>query len=140
MDPTLAACLDELRKIAASGKIPFSRALTRQLQARVGKSLRAGTRPQRATTLLARHKDGTHKAKLGEYTPTLGNAMTADMNAIKELVAKKPRKPGDVPSREDMDGGAKRYDQRDNAATVQGPGAQLTQIGATNFPTEHGTG
>jgi hypothetical protein len=134
----MSAFFDEMGKIAASSKIPFSRALAKQLQARVGKSSRSGVRPQKVTTLLDRHKHGTHKAKLAEYNPTMGNAMAAQPEQ-KELVAKKPRKPGDVPSREDEDTGkAKNYDQRDNATTIYGQGSQLNNIGALNYPSEHG--
>jgi hypothetical protein len=128
---------DEMGKIAASSKIPFSRALAKQLASRVGKSARSGVRPQKVTTLIERHKNGTHKAKLGEYNPTMGNAMETQP-AQKELIAQKPKKPGDVPSRDDLPNNAKNYDQRDNATTIYGPSSQLNNIGATNYPTEHG--
>lgn len=133
----MGAFFDEMKKIAASGKIPFSNALSKQLASRVAKKVRSVTRPQKATTLLARGKHGTHKAKLAEYNPTMGNAMETQP-AQKELVAQKPKKPGDVPSRDDLPNNAKNYDQRDNATTIYGQGSQLNNIGALNYPTEHG--
>jgi hypothetical protein len=50
--------------------------------------------------------------------------------------AKKPRRKGDVPSKDDSNV-VDRYDQRDNATTVTGLGQQSTGIGAFNSPAEH---
>jgi hypothetical protein len=133
----MSAFFDEMGKIAAAGSIPFSSKLTKQLASRMGKSFRSGTRSQKVTTLLERHKHGTHKHKLGEYNPTMGNAM-ATQPEQKELAAQKPKKAGDVPSRDDLPNGAKNYDQRDNATTIYGQGSQLNNIGALNYPSEHG--
>lgn len=133
----MGAFSDELGKIAASSKIPFSRALAKQLASRVGKTARSGTRPQKVTTLLERSKNGTQKHKLGEYNPTMGNAMETQPSQ-KELIAVKPKKAGDVPSRDDLPNNAKNYDQRDNATTIYGQGSQLNNIGSLNYPTEHG--
>lgn len=125
---TQDAFLDELEKIAFSGK------LTRQLQARAGHKVRSVIRPKKATTLLAKSQYGTIKHKLAEYTPTMGWSVGEQ---FPEIVSKRPKRKGDIPSREDMDMGPQKSDGRDNTLTINGPGSQSLNIGATNHPSEH---
>jgi len=130
----LTAFLDELEKISAAGKIPFSRVVSRAFQKRVGKSVRVGTRPQSVATLLKRHAGGTFKHKLSEYNPTMGNASAPQAWMIHELAAKAPKHRGDVPSRDDIDGAPKKLDGRDSAVTIYGPGSQAAKADVTNSP------
>lgn len=138
IDISMGAFVDEMQKIAkahglkAHGIELFSRKGMSQLAKRRSTE-RAVVRPLKASTVA---KKGI--LKKAEYSPTMGNAMETQP-AIKELVARKPRKPGDVPSREMMDTGAvKTTDQRDFTTTIYGQGTQSTNIGAMNYPAEHG--
>lgn len=133
MEPAFTAFLDELEKIAAVKGVTFSRARLRQFAARLKGRHRSIVRPRKATTVI---RQNTLKHKLGEYNPTMGNASAPQPWMIHEISPKNPnKKKGDVPSREEMDE-PKRMDARESAATVFGPGSQLNNIAATNYPTE----
>lgn len=62
----------------------------------------------------------------------MGNAQD-NPETREEIVAKRPKRKGDIPSREDMNNGVKREDGRESAAVVPGEGLTYT-IG--NQPTE----
>lgn len=114
------AFLDELEKIAVS-----------RHRMNVSQT-RKGRRPMRVDTLLKKEKEGTLYKKAQFYAPSqpfsVGPADPAE--------ARKPKKKGDVPSKDDTDV-VQRSDQRESAATTHGLGQSSTNIGAVNHPAEH---
>lgn len=112
--------LDELEKIAVS-----------KHRLDVAQS-RKGRRPLKVETLLRKEKDGTLYKKAQFYAPAQPfSAGTPDPGE-----ARRPKKKGDVPSKDDTET-VHRSDQRESAATVTGLGQPLNNIGATNTPAEH---
>jgi len=129
MSPVFEAFLDELEKISAARVALFSPARMRQFSARMKGRHRARVRPRKATTVI---RQNTLKHKLGEYTPTMGNASTPNPQ---EVLPRSPnRKKGDVPSREEMEAEPSRQDGRGNATTLYAPGSQQNPADATNSP------
>lgn len=86
----------------------------------------------RVETFLRKEKDGT-LYKESESSPLVPFAS----GPYEAGEAKRPRKRGEVPSKEDLDA-VQRGDLRENATTVTGLGQTFTNIGNTNHPAEHG--
>lgn len=108
-----AAFFDELEKIGAARKFHVSKE-------------RKGRRSISVHNLLKREKDGTlykNSSSIGTVVPF---AAPFDANE-----ARAPKRPGDLPSKEDGDT-ITRMDGRQEAATVHGSGTVLSTIGATN--------
>lgn len=114
------AFFDELEKIAVS-KHRLSVAQARQ-----------GRRPMTVSTLLKKEKEGTLYKKGQFYGPS----QPVSVGPADPGEARRPKKKGDVPSREDTDV-VQRQDQRESATTVHGLGHSSTNIGAVNHPAEH---
>jgi hypothetical protein len=115
-----AAFVDELEKIAVS-----------RHRLSVAQS-RKGRRPLRVDTLLRKEKDGTLYKTSQSYMPA--QPFSAGLPDAAE--AKRPKKKGEVPSREDLNV-VQRGDQREAATTVTGIGQTFNNIGAVNSPAEH---
>lgn len=98
---------------------------------------RKGTRPLKVSTLLKKEKEGTLGGyKLAHVLDAMGKFGEATVPFIAKDndagAAPRPKKPGDVPSRDDVGGTiAKREDGRGNAATLHGPGTVLHEISAS---------
>lgn len=114
LDVARAAFLDELEKISASSQMMR------------GSQSRSGRRPMRVSTLLRKEKEGTlykHSADLaaGPLPTAPGTPMGTP--------AVKPRKPGEVPTRDDMlDNMVYKGDGRDNAQVVYSPSFNQANI------------
>lgn len=127
----LPSFLDELEKIGAS------RDSLRVLQSRQGR------RPISVDNFLKKDQKGTllkntPKPKDDEKTAdAMGRPQDVLAGPIDPNAAKTPKKPGDVPSKEDMDV-VDRRDGRDNAVTIPGEGRTSTNVGtdAVHSPSE----
>lgn len=115
-----SAFLDELEKIAVS-----------RHRLSVAQS-RKGRRPMTVSTLLKKEKEGTLYKHAQFYAP----AQPFSVGPADPAEARRPKKKGDVPSKEDGDV-VQRGDQRDSVTTVHGLGQSSTNIGAVNHPAEH---
>ena len=111
-----AAFFDELEKIAVSRE-----------RLRVVAQGRSGIRPISVDKLLEKDKAGTLYKKAGDWG---GSPVAVDMGIIDMASARRPRKPGDVPSQDDTDK-IDREDSRENAVTTTGQGSTFNNVAAT---------
>lgn len=92
-------------------------------------SSRKGRRPMKVDTMLRKEKEGTLGGyKFAHLLPLLKQSEALVPYADKEdgAAAARGKKPGDMPSRDDVGvAGAKREDGRGNASVVQGGNAEL---------------
>jgi len=123
-----AAFLDELEKIAVSSA-----------RLRIVAGERKGVRPIRVENFLKKEKDGTLYKDTGDQ-----NKIAADVGGpvLPFLAgpydpgeARRPKKRGEVPSKDDPDMVDLR-DTRDATTITPGVGQSLNNIGATNSPSE----
>jgi hypothetical protein len=115
-DAVYGAFFDELEKIAISRE-----------RLRVVAHERKGRRPIRIDTFLKKDKEGTLFKK--------SNVEPFAAGPVDPGEARKPKKRGEVPSREDQDV-VRREDGREAATTVTGIGQSFGNIGAFNSPAE----
>lgn len=118
------AFLDELEKIAVSSD-----------RLRVVAQGRKGRRPISVSTFLKKDKDGTLFKHTGNHEKVAGDNLGQAGVPWEEGVADpgaatKPKKRGEVPTKEDHDA-VTRMDGRGEAATVYGQGQTFTNIAAT---------
>lgn len=142
-----AAFLDELDKIAvAHGRMTVSKTRSGRRSISVGTMLKKEKEGELykttgdANKIAARLPDGS-----GFFTATVGKKKEKSSQFYGQSVpfsvgvgqpmgpeARKPRKKGDVPSREDMDELPKWEDRRGSAATVPGTGTTIGEVGVSN--------
>lgn len=122
----MAAFRDELEKIAVS-----------RSRLRLVAQNREGTRPISVSTFLKKEKDGTlykhtgNKTKVADFTAYFGTLEPVSMGPFDPGEARKPKRKGEVPSKEDLDGnGVNVRDLRESATTTSGIGESFNNIGA----------
>lgn len=111
-----AAFFDELEKIAISK--------ARLLDVTKG---RQGSRSISVDKLLEKDKDGTLYKKAGDWA---GAPVDVGVGVVDPASARRPRKPGDVPTQDDSNK-VDREDSRENTTTTTGQGSTFNNIAAT---------
>jgi hypothetical protein len=122
----MAAFRDELIKISVS-----------KARLNIVAKDREGTRPISVSNFLKKEKEGTlykhtgNQTKVADYTGYFGTLEPVSMGPFDPGEARRPKKKGEVPSKEDLDGnGVKMQDLRESATTTSGIGESFSNIGA----------